>query len=254
MLQSIRTYRGMVAAPHHLASRAGLRVLEEGGNAIEAMVAAASTIAVVYPHMNSLGGDNIWLIHTPGKDVIGIDASEVRVRESEGRPPCPTREDVEASAAMSAGDRDRMIRSMVARLAEGLEENPGDLAGWKRLGRSYRVLGDARRARDAFARAAALDPDDAAALESYATAIAEAAPAGAPVPQEAVVVFRRLAERDRDNRAALWHLGLAEAESGNTAGARALWRRLLALLPPAGPDHAAVKRSIDRLPGAPSGG
>jgi gamma-glutamyltranspeptidase len=38
------------------------------------MVAAAATISVVYPHMNSLGGDNFWLIHTPGKDVVGIDA------------------------------------------------------------------------------------------------------------------------------------------------------------------------------------
>ena len=74
MLQTTRSYRGMVTAPHNLAARAGLRVLEEGGNAIEAMVAAAATITVVYPHMNGLGGDNFWLIHTPGKDVVGIDA------------------------------------------------------------------------------------------------------------------------------------------------------------------------------------
>ena len=74
MLQTVRSYRGMVTAPHHLASQAGLRVLQDGGNAIEAMIAAASTIAVVYPHMNGLGGDNFWLIHTPDKKVIGIDA------------------------------------------------------------------------------------------------------------------------------------------------------------------------------------
>ena len=40
----------MVVAPHHLAAQAGLRVLREGGNAVEAMVAAAATIAIVYPH------------------------------------------------------------------------------------------------------------------------------------------------------------------------------------------------------------
>lgn len=74
MLQTVRSHRGMVVAPHHQAAQAGLRVLEEGGNAIEAMVAAASTIAVAYPHMNALGGDNFWLIHAPGQDVIGIDA------------------------------------------------------------------------------------------------------------------------------------------------------------------------------------
>ncbi|NKB58480.1 MAG: gamma-glutamyltransferase [Alphaproteobacteria bacterium] len=74
MLRTARSRRGMIVAPHHLASQAGLRVLEEGGNAMEAMVAAASTIAVAYPHMNALGGDNFWLIHTPGREVVGIDA------------------------------------------------------------------------------------------------------------------------------------------------------------------------------------
>ena len=74
MLQTVRSRWGMVVAPHHLAARAGARVLEEGGNAIEAMVAAASAIAVAYPHMNALGGDNFWLIHAPGRDVVGIDA------------------------------------------------------------------------------------------------------------------------------------------------------------------------------------
>ncbi len=74
MLQTRRAYGGMVTAPHHLASQAGLRVLQEGGNAIEAMVAAAAAITVVYPHMNALGGDNFWLIHVPGQSVRAIDA------------------------------------------------------------------------------------------------------------------------------------------------------------------------------------
>ena len=74
MLNTKRTYNGMVVAPHHLASQAGLRVLREGGNAVEAMIASASTIAVVYPHMNGLGGDNFWLIHKSGKPVTAIDA------------------------------------------------------------------------------------------------------------------------------------------------------------------------------------
>lgn len=74
MLQTRRAYGGMVTAPHHLAAEAGLRVLREGGNAIEAMVAAAATITVAYPHMNGVGGDNFWLIHAPGRPVAGIDA------------------------------------------------------------------------------------------------------------------------------------------------------------------------------------
>lgn len=63
MLNTPQSFGGMVTAPHHLAAQAGLSVLRDGGNAIEAAVAAAAAIAVVYPHMNALGGDNFWLIH-----------------------------------------------------------------------------------------------------------------------------------------------------------------------------------------------
>src|SRR3954467_14127240 len=63
-----------VAAPHTLAAETGRAVLAEGGNAIEAMVAMAATIAVVYPHMNAVGGDGFWLIREPGGRVRAIEA------------------------------------------------------------------------------------------------------------------------------------------------------------------------------------
>ena len=61
-------------APHHQATEVGLAILQEGGSAVDAMVAAAAAIAVVYPHMNSLGGDSFWIIHHPGEQPIAIDA------------------------------------------------------------------------------------------------------------------------------------------------------------------------------------
>ena len=74
-MQSNVSVNGMAVAPHHLASQSALAILREGGNAIEAMVAAAATIAVVYPHMNGLGGDGFWLIVPPQGEPIAIDAS-----------------------------------------------------------------------------------------------------------------------------------------------------------------------------------
>ncbi|MGX1099067.1 gamma-glutamyltransferase family protein [Amorphus sp. MBR-141] len=74
MLKTPRAYGGMTTAPHHLASRAGARVLEQGGNAIEAMIAMAASIAVVYPHMNAIGGDGFWIVHAPGTEPVGIQA------------------------------------------------------------------------------------------------------------------------------------------------------------------------------------
>lgn len=67
--------KGMVSAPHRLAAQAGADVLAEGGSAIEAMIAAAAAIAVLYPHMNAIGGDGFWLIGLPKRPPIGIDAS-----------------------------------------------------------------------------------------------------------------------------------------------------------------------------------
>ena len=67
-------------APHFAASQVGLNILEKGGTAIEAMVAAAASIAVEYPHMNGLGGDGFWLISEPGKAPIGIDASGIAAK------------------------------------------------------------------------------------------------------------------------------------------------------------------------------
>src|SRR5947209_13455310 len=54
--------RGIVAAPHRAAAEAGRAMLAEGGNAIEAMVAMAATIAAVYPHMHHIGGDGFCRI------------------------------------------------------------------------------------------------------------------------------------------------------------------------------------------------
>lgn len=74
MMHTLRAVGGMVVAPHHLAAMAGRDVLRDGGNAVEAMVAAAAAIAVTYPHMNAIGGDGFWLIHEPGREPVAVDA------------------------------------------------------------------------------------------------------------------------------------------------------------------------------------
>ena len=64
--------RGVVCAPHALAVEDGRVILAEGGNAIEAMIAMAASIAAVYPHMNHIGGDGFWLIREPNGRVRAI--------------------------------------------------------------------------------------------------------------------------------------------------------------------------------------
>src|SRR6478609_7316131 len=74
MQYCVRTLQGMATAPHHLAAQAGLGVLQDGGNALEAAVTVAATLAVVYPHMTGIGGDGFWLVREPDGRIHAIDA------------------------------------------------------------------------------------------------------------------------------------------------------------------------------------
>ena len=95
-LATIHGTKAMVTAPHHLASAAGLGVLRDGGNAVEAAVAVAATLAVVYPHMTGIGGDGFWLICEPDGRVhaihgCGAAAAKADLALYEGLDAVPTR-------------------------------------------------------------------------------------------------------------------------------------------------------------------
>ncbi|MDP2955617.1 MAG: gamma-glutamyltransferase [Longimicrobiales bacterium] len=59
----VRGTKGAVSSDHPLAAQAGLRVLQEGGNAVDAALAMAAVLAVVRPHMNGVGGDAFVLVY-----------------------------------------------------------------------------------------------------------------------------------------------------------------------------------------------
>ena len=67
---------GMVATSQPLAAQAGLRILQKGGNAIDAAVATAATLAVVEPMMTGPGGDLFVLVYIAKEDkLVGLNAS-----------------------------------------------------------------------------------------------------------------------------------------------------------------------------------
>lgn len=112
--------------------------------------------------------------------------------------------------------------AMVARLEARLAENGDDLEGWKRLGRSYAVLGRPDDARRAYDRAAQLAPDDLAILEGYA-AVAD----GEPPPAVAAMIERleQAALAAPQDPAAWVRAGFARAARGDRAGARDAYAR-----------------------------
>jgi gamma-glutamyltranspeptidase/glutathione hydrolase len=95
-LTTITGAKGIVTAPHHLAAEAGLSVLRDGGNAVEATVATAAALAVVYPHMTGIGGDGFWLIREPDGRIHSIHgcggaAAKADLALYEGLDAVPTR-------------------------------------------------------------------------------------------------------------------------------------------------------------------
>lgn len=143
MLHTLKATGGMLVAPHHLAAQAGRDVLRDGGNAVEAMVAAAAAIAVVYPHMNAIGGDGFWLVHEPGQAPVAIDAcgSAAALADRDryrGRETLPTRG---PGAALT-----------VAGTVGGWAQALAHAAGWGPSMPIERLLSDAiRHARDGVA-------------------------------------------------------------------------------------------------------
>ncbi|MGH9176629.1 MAG: gamma-glutamyltransferase, partial [Vicinamibacterales bacterium] len=100
---------GMVSSAHYLASMAGLRVMMEGGNAVDAVVAVAATLNVVEPYMSGLGGDGLMSITLPG-------ASEPVILDYSGGAPFEATLDTMTPVTMADGPRSLLV--------------PGAPAGW----------------------------------------------------------------------------------------------------------------------------
>lgn len=104
--------------------------------------------------------------------------TEQAIAEAEQRAgtaaPGPTASDVAAAQDMTPEDRLAMVQGMVAQLDAKLRENPKDAEGWRRLVRSYMVLGQEPLARDALSRGIAAfgaGTAEAAALTDFAAAL-----------------------------------------------------------------------------------
>ena len=98
---------GMVATSSPLAALAGLRALEQGGNACDAALAAAGVLAVVEPNQCGPGGDLFAIVVRDGEEPVGLNAS--------GRSPMragrPAARGVRPPQRHRAGVRQRLARA-----------------------------------------------------------------------------------------------------------------------------------------------
>lgn len=128
-----------------------------------------------------------------------------------------------------------MVLKMVGRLEARLKEQPNDPQGWARLARSYQVLGRQDDARQAYARAYELAPDDTQVVSAYAGFLMSSSPTH--MSAQTIAVFRKLHALEPKHPGALWALGFAAYQEKDFAQAVKYWEQLLVLLPP---NHEAV--------------
>jgi cytochrome c-type biogenesis protein CcmH len=159
----------------------------------------------------------------------------------------PSRDDMARAKRMTPEQRAQMIRGMVEGLAARLKENPDDLAGWRRLGRSYMVLRDFPKAAEAYEQAARLAPNDVDVLLPYSQALLAAQGQNGDMPPKFVAVVRRINALQPDNLLGIWFLGMVEYKAGNHEKAVALWNRVLARFPKDSPERAALAKRIEML-------
>ncbi|HMA90827.1 MAG TPA: c-type cytochrome biogenesis protein CcmI [Burkholderiales bacterium] len=118
------------------------------------------------------------------------------------------------------------VAAMVDKLAQRMQQNPGDAQGWVMLGRSYAVLGRFAESAQAYARAIALVNDDAALLADYADSLAMSR--GGNLQGEPYQIIKRGLEFDPKNVKLLALAGSAEFQNKDYAAAVDYWERSLA--------------------------
>lgn len=141
--------RYAVATPHVAATRAGREAFEAGGNAVDAALAAATTLAVVYPHMCGVGGDLFALVHEPQGRTLAVNATGASPRAM----------DVDAIRREHDSMPERGIHTVTV---------PGAVSGWSALAEGWSGLGWAH----AFDRAIAHARDGEPVPGSLAAALA----------------------------------------------------------------------------------
>lgn len=134
------------------------------------------------------------------------------------------------------------VESLVERLAQRMREQPGDPEGWALLGRSYASMGRFEPARDAYAKAVALLPDNPWLLADYADALAMTQ--GRTLAGEPERLVLRALQIDPDHLKALALAGSAAMERGDPAGAVAHWTRARRVAPPDSPFATGLDESL----------
>ncbi|WP_421507485.1 gamma-glutamyltransferase [Erwinia rhapontici] len=121
----VKAQHGMVASVDATATEVGVKILEQGGNAVDAAVAVGYALAVTHPQAGNLGGGGFMLLRTASGNTTSIDFREMA--------PVHASRDMFLDAAGNADSK----KSLTSHLASGV---PGTVAGFSLASQKYGTL------------------------------------------------------------------------------------------------------------------
>lgn len=158
----------------------------------------------------------------------------------------PAAIDSELAAAPAPAAAPASIEDAVAQLQARLATEPDNFEGRVLLARSYMAMEKFELARDTYANALKLRPDDVDVAVEYAEALMRTSP-DRRFPPEAVALLERAVTNSPENQRALFFLGMYQFQSDKPAEAAATWEKLLPMLQPdaAGALREQIKSARD---------
>jgi cytochrome c-type biogenesis protein CcmH len=223
---------GTLSQAQHQSAKTELerRVLEESGG------------SGAVPHEAASGGER-WVVVAV---VIAVPLLTISLYLLLGKPHSVDDAQIKSEAAAPQVTQ-AQIESMVANLAKKLEAKPDDVEGWAMLGRSYATLRRFEDSRNAYAKAAALAPDNSELLTEYADVLAMTN--GRSVAGEPEKVILHALKINPRNIKALALAGTAAFERKDYASAIIWWRQILPLVPADSPVARTALANISQAEG-----
>ena len=205
------------------------RVLEDSGTTTEVVTAPS--------------GGRRWAIAM----VIAIPILTVSLYLMLGKPGGLDSQHKTAGADQPQEVTQEQINAMVAGLAKKLEAKPDDAEGWAMLGRSYATMRRYGDASAAYARAAALVPNNAQLLADYADVLAMNN--GRSMQGDPEKIIQQALQADPNNIKALALAGTAAFQRKDYRKAIEWWQKLLDLVPADSPMARSINANVSQAQG-----
>jgi len=145
---------------------------------------------------------------------------------------------------LERAQQNQQIEKMVNRLAQRLKEEPNDANGWAMLGRSYKVLGEMVKSRDAYEKAYRLEPaNNTYALDFIESQMFETQ---GKASLESKELIARILEQDPENfKARFYHAIILAAAPETLNEAVSIWKNLLKESPKDAPWVPFLEKQIE---------